>query len=37
VDGRDVVDKIAKVPVGGQSGDTPAQSVWIERLTVRTS
>jgi peptidyl-prolyl cis-trans isomerase B (cyclophilin B) len=36
-DGRDVVDKIAKVQVGGQSGDTPAQSVWIEKLTVKTS
>jgi peptidyl-prolyl cis-trans isomerase B (cyclophilin B) len=35
VDGREVVDKIAKVPVGGQSGDTPAQSVWIEKLTVK--
>jgi len=37
VAGKAVVDKIAAVPVGGQSGDTPAQSVWIERLTVRTS
>jgi peptidyl-prolyl cis-trans isomerase B (cyclophilin B) len=37
VDGRDVIDKIAKVPVGGQSGDTPQQSVWIEKLTVKTS
>ncbi|HYN18447.1 MAG TPA: peptidylprolyl isomerase [Actinomycetes bacterium] len=37
VEGRDVVDKIAKVEVGGQSGDTPAQSVWIEQLTVKTS
>jgi peptidyl-prolyl cis-trans isomerase B (cyclophilin B) len=36
-DGRDVVDKIAKVQVGGQSGDTPTQSVWIEKLTVKTS
>jgi peptidyl-prolyl cis-trans isomerase B (cyclophilin B) len=35
--GRDVVDKIAKVPVGGQSGDTPTQSVWIEHLTVKVS
>jgi peptidyl-prolyl cis-trans isomerase B (cyclophilin B) len=35
--GRDVVDKIAKVPVGGQSGDTPAESVWIEHVTVKTS
>jgi peptidyl-prolyl cis-trans isomerase B (cyclophilin B) len=37
VDGRDVVDKIAKVEVGGQSGDTPQQSVWIEKLTVKVS
>ena len=36
-DGRDVIDKIAKVPVGGQSGDTPTQSVWIEKLTVTPS
>jgi len=35
--GREVVDKIAKVPVGGQSGDTPTQSVWIEKLTVKVS
>jgi peptidyl-prolyl cis-trans isomerase B (cyclophilin B) len=35
--GRDVVDKIAKVPVGGQSGDTPTESVWIEHVTVKTS
>jgi cyclophilin family peptidyl-prolyl cis-trans isomerase len=34
VDGREVVDKIAQVPVGGQTGDTPTQSVWIEKLTV---
>jgi peptidyl-prolyl cis-trans isomerase B (cyclophilin B) len=37
VDGREVVDKIAQVPVGGQSGDTPTQSVWIEKLTVKAS
>ena len=37
VDGREVVDKIAQVPVGGQSGDTPTQSVWIEKLTVKES
>jgi cyclophilin family peptidyl-prolyl cis-trans isomerase len=36
VDGREVVDKIAQVPVGGQTGDTPTQSVWIEKLTVAT-
>jgi peptidyl-prolyl cis-trans isomerase B (cyclophilin B) len=35
VDGREVVDQIAKVPVGGQTGDTPTQSVWIEKLTVK--
>ena len=35
--GRDVVDKIAKVQVGGQSGDTPQQSVWIEKLTVKVT
>ena len=37
VDGRDVVDKIAKVQVGGQNGDTPQQAVWIEKLTVKES
>jgi cyclophilin family peptidyl-prolyl cis-trans isomerase len=37
VDGRDVVDKIAKVQVGGQNGDTPQESVWIEKLTVKAS
>jgi cyclophilin family peptidyl-prolyl cis-trans isomerase len=37
VDGREVVDTIAQVPVGGQSGDTPTQSVWIEKLTVKES
>jgi cyclophilin family peptidyl-prolyl cis-trans isomerase len=37
VEGTDVVDKIAKVPVGGQSGDTPAESVWIEKVTVKES
>jgi peptidyl-prolyl cis-trans isomerase B (cyclophilin B) len=37
VDGREVVDKIAEVQVGGQSGDTPQQAVWIEKLTVKTS
>jgi len=36
-EGTDVVDKIAKVPVGGAQGDTPAQSVWIEKLTVKAS
>jgi peptidyl-prolyl cis-trans isomerase B (cyclophilin B) len=37
VDGRDVVDRIAKVQVGGQTGDTPAEAVWIEKLTVKVS
>jgi cyclophilin family peptidyl-prolyl cis-trans isomerase len=37
VDGREVVDKIAQVPVGGAQGDTPTQSVWIEKLTVKES
>jgi peptidyl-prolyl cis-trans isomerase B (cyclophilin B) len=36
-DGRDVVDKIAQVPVAGERGDTPTQSVWIEHLTVKVS
>jgi peptidyl-prolyl cis-trans isomerase B (cyclophilin B) len=37
VDGRDVVDRIAKVEVGGQTGDTPAEAVWIDKLTVKVS
>ena len=37
VAGQAVVDKIAKVPLGGQNGDTPTQSVWIEKLTVKAS
>jgi len=37
VDGQDVVDKIAAVPVGGQGGDTPGEAVWIEKLTVKVS
>ena len=32
--GRDVVDKLAAIPTGGESGDTPQQSAWIEKLTV---
>jgi hypothetical protein len=32
-----VIDKIADVPVGGQTGDTPQQSVWIEQVTVKAS
>jgi cyclophilin family peptidyl-prolyl cis-trans isomerase len=34
VAGHAVVDQIARVPVGGASGDTPTQAVWIERATV---
>lgn len=34
-EGRDVVDQIAKTPVGGPSGDTPTQAVWIERLRIK--
>lgn len=37
VAGQAVVDKIAKVPLGGQNGDTPTQSVWIDKLTVKAS
>ena len=35
--GTDVVGKIAQVPLGGAQGDTPTQSVWIEKLTVKVS
>jgi peptidyl-prolyl cis-trans isomerase B (cyclophilin B) len=37
VEGRDVVDKIAKVPGGGQTGDTPTQAVWVDKVTVKVS
>jgi cyclophilin family peptidyl-prolyl cis-trans isomerase len=37
VEGRDVVDKIVKVPVGGQTGDTPTQAVWVDKVTVKVS
>jgi peptidyl-prolyl cis-trans isomerase B (cyclophilin B) len=37
VAGAPVVDKIAKVPVAGTQGDTPTQSVWIEKLTIKVS
>jgi cyclophilin family peptidyl-prolyl cis-trans isomerase len=37
VRGQAVVDKIAQVPLGGQTGDTPTQSVWIEKLSVKAS
>jgi cyclophilin family peptidyl-prolyl cis-trans isomerase len=36
-EGRDVVDKIAKVPLGGQTGDTPTQAVWVDKITVKVS
>ena len=32
--GQDVVDKIAKIQVGGQRGDTPSEAVWIEKAAV---
>jgi peptidyl-prolyl cis-trans isomerase B (cyclophilin B) len=35
IDGKDVVDKIAKISVAGPHGDIPSQAVWIERMTVR--
>jgi peptidyl-prolyl cis-trans isomerase B (cyclophilin B) len=37
VSGQSVVDKIAKTPVGGASGDSPQQAVWIDKLTVEKS
>jgi peptidyl-prolyl cis-trans isomerase B (cyclophilin B) len=37
VAGREVVDRIAKVQVAGQSGDTPTEAVWIEKLTVKVA
>jgi cyclophilin family peptidyl-prolyl cis-trans isomerase len=37
VEGRDVVDKITKVPLGGQTGDTPTQAVWVDKVTVKVS
>jgi peptidyl-prolyl cis-trans isomerase B (cyclophilin B) len=37
VDGKDVVDKIAAVPVAGPNSDTPSEAVWIEKLTVKVS
>jgi peptidyl-prolyl cis-trans isomerase B (cyclophilin B) len=33
--GRDVIDKIARTPVGGASGDTPTEAVWIERMIIK--
>ena len=37
ISGQKVVDKIAAIPVGGSSGDTPLQSAWIEQATVQVS
>jgi peptidyl-prolyl cis-trans isomerase B (cyclophilin B) len=34
VKGQDVVDKIAKIQVGGERGDTPSEAVWIEKAAV---
>jgi peptidyl-prolyl cis-trans isomerase B (cyclophilin B) len=34
IKGQDVVDRIAKIPVGGERGDTPTEAVWIETATV---
>jgi peptidyl-prolyl cis-trans isomerase B (cyclophilin B) len=34
VKGQAVVDKIAKIPLTGERGDTPTESVWIESATV---
>lgn len=35
--GQSVVDRIAKIPVGGANNDTPTQAVWIEQATVQVS
>lgn len=35
VSGQSVVDKIGQVPIGGASGDSPTQAVWIEKLTIQ--
>jgi peptidyl-prolyl cis-trans isomerase B (cyclophilin B) len=32
--GQDVVDKIARIQVGGERGDTPSEAVWIEQVAV---
>jgi cyclophilin family peptidyl-prolyl cis-trans isomerase len=37
VSGQSVVDKIGQTPVGGPSGDSPTQAVWIEKVTVKVS
>jgi peptidyl-prolyl cis-trans isomerase B (cyclophilin B) len=34
ISGMDVVNKIAAVPVGGSTGDTPQQAVYIEKVTI---
>jgi peptidyl-prolyl cis-trans isomerase B (cyclophilin B) len=37
ISGQPVVDRMAKIPVGGANGDTPTQAVWIEKATVKVS
>jgi peptidyl-prolyl cis-trans isomerase B (cyclophilin B) len=37
ISGQRVVDKIGKIPVAGQNGDSPTQAVWIEKLTIKVS
>jgi cyclophilin family peptidyl-prolyl cis-trans isomerase len=37
VSGQSTVDKIGQTPVGGASGDTPTQAVWIEKLTIKVT
>jgi peptidyl-prolyl cis-trans isomerase B (cyclophilin B) len=37
VSGQSVVDKIGQTPIGGPSGDSPQQAVWIQKLTVKES
>jgi len=34
IEGRAVVDRIARVPVGGHEGTTPTRAVWLEALTI---
>ncbi len=36
-EGREVIDRISGVPLGGPSGDTPQEAVWVESITVRES
>jgi peptidyl-prolyl cis-trans isomerase B (cyclophilin B) len=37
VAGQAVIDRIAKVPLGGPQGDTPQEAVWILRATLAVS